>query len=470
MRKSQRTILFWALAAMFCVATPIIILSSQGYVFDWEQKRLVQTGAIFIKSNPISTVVRIGNHVERINPPTEILYTGTLFQSLLPKSYPVEIAAPDYTTFLWKKTLVVNPLVVTKMSHIAIPYAQPTSRATHLSTSTIAFAKQRDANSLIWSSDMRTLFAYDAQNKTSNAFATLNAVASSSQSDRMQNVLFSKNGDNAFIRTRETVLIAARGKIFDGRTYLAPFMASTTLTLSDITFRWHANQNNMLILMTRQGGYAFDTNTQAYIHFTAKPIRDISENKTGNYFVDASGTVYEYNPVRSRSERIITLLPVEHASQYTWTMQEAADNQLVVHAANGPLSLVDTARRTSQRIANRVAAFAISHDETKILYATPDELSVFFTKEVYDDVKYHAYESFRVAPLAKTTRMLAFMNNSWSAAVFQQDALTIIEIDPRGPNNQWNITTRAIPFPVSCSDNACAWLTANDYVHMPLFP
>jgi len=469
MKKSHRTLLFWILAALFCIGTPIVVLMSQGYAFDWKHYQWVQTGAIFLKSRPSATVIRIGNIVQRVKPAAEILYTGTLFQSLIPTPYFVEVAAPNTTTFLWQKTLPVQPLTVTKATRIAIPYSQPRTDAVQLSTTTINFVQPRDAQSFAWSSDLKTLFIYDQTNATSQRAIDLSEMASSSISDKIRSALFSKDKDTLLVRTNETVLIKTKTEIINGKSYFADFLRQTGLMLSSIRFRWHANQNNILILMTSQGGYAFDFQTQRYTHFTEKPIIEISETKTGNYFLDENGIIYSFDPSKQLSEKRIAILPIAHPGQYAWSLYELDNNRLVAFAKNGPLSVLDTINGSSLRITNSALDVAITANETKMAYATGSNLYVYFLEQMYDDVKYEQGQSFYIAPLTQQAYKIFFANDDWSVIALFAKTIVLAEIDSRQPANHWTIPTD-ISFPLTCGNSSCSWVQTGRLVRAVLFP
>src|SRR3989338_1548352 len=87
MTSRTRKILFFTFLLLFAVGTPLIILYSQGYYFDFDKKTFSKTGAIFLKTNPVKA--------EKDG-----------FQS-------------------WQKTLKVEPGLVTEAKHVLLVPLEP---------------------------------------------------------------------------------------------------------------------------------------------------------------------------------------------------------------------------------------------------------------------------------------------------------------------------------------------------------
>lgn len=115
MTKRRRTILFLLLVMVFFLATPTVVLYSQGYRLDIDQKRITQTGAFYLKVKPNSVHVRInGETVQK----TDFLFGSTLTKNFLPKTYTVEISKEGYYT--WEKTLEIRAQQVTEAKHVIL--------------------------------------------------------------------------------------------------------------------------------------------------------------------------------------------------------------------------------------------------------------------------------------------------------------------------------------------------------------
>ncbi len=96
------------MVAIFIIVTPPTIMYAMGYSLDWESKKIVQTGGIFLKSIPSGAQILVDGKDRGT--------TNQLISRLTPKNYSVTVAKPGY--FLWQKKLEVAPRNVTEARNI----------------------------------------------------------------------------------------------------------------------------------------------------------------------------------------------------------------------------------------------------------------------------------------------------------------------------------------------------------------
>jgi len=102
---------------LFILVAPLVILHAQGYRFDFETKRIVQTGAFYFKVSPAGAEIYINNEFKK---KTSFFFDSALIESLLPKKYKIEIKKDEYST--WTKTLEIKEKeVVTAKNIILFP-------------------------------------------------------------------------------------------------------------------------------------------------------------------------------------------------------------------------------------------------------------------------------------------------------------------------------------------------------------
>lgn len=115
MGKKIRFIILIVCVVLFFVITPIIIGYSLGYRIDFEQKKIVATGGIYIRALPSPADVYIDSKlVEKTN----IITNSAFTQNLFPKSHVVLIKKDGY--YDYQKTLEVKEKEVTKLEHITL--------------------------------------------------------------------------------------------------------------------------------------------------------------------------------------------------------------------------------------------------------------------------------------------------------------------------------------------------------------
>ncbi len=115
MTKKTRLIIVLSCAGLFLIITPIIIFYSLGYRFDFETKKIVATGGIYIKASPLGTDVIVDSSADK---KTGIFSTYVFVQNLLPKKHSVLIKKDGY--FDYVKTLDVKENEVTKLENVTL--------------------------------------------------------------------------------------------------------------------------------------------------------------------------------------------------------------------------------------------------------------------------------------------------------------------------------------------------------------
>lgn len=115
MTSQTRKILFFTFLLLFAVGTPLIILYSQGYYFDFDKKAFIKTGAIFLKTNPVKAKIFINGKFEK---ESGWLSGDFLIKNLKVKEYAVKAERDGFQS--WQKTLKVEPGLVTEAKHILL--------------------------------------------------------------------------------------------------------------------------------------------------------------------------------------------------------------------------------------------------------------------------------------------------------------------------------------------------------------
>jgi len=115
MSKRTRTILFIICVVIFALATPVVVFYSQGYRFDFETKKIVQTGAFYFKVSPRNAEIYLNNKPKA---KTSIFTNSALIENLVPKTYGVEIKKQGYYT--WQKNLEVKERQVTEAKNVVL--------------------------------------------------------------------------------------------------------------------------------------------------------------------------------------------------------------------------------------------------------------------------------------------------------------------------------------------------------------
>ena len=115
MTKKTRKILFSIFIIMFVFIAPTLIFYFQGYRFDFENKKLTQTGGLFLKTTPKQTQIYLdGKFIKK----TDFFFGSAFIENLLPKKYKVTVKKQGYWD--WEKGLEIKEKEVTEAKNIIL--------------------------------------------------------------------------------------------------------------------------------------------------------------------------------------------------------------------------------------------------------------------------------------------------------------------------------------------------------------
>lgn len=115
MTKKTRMILFLICLFLFLLIAPTAIFYSQGYRFDFETKKITQTGGLFLKVIPKQVEIFIDGKLRK---KTDFFFGSALIENLLPKKYKIQIKKEGY--YPWEKNLEIKEKEVTEAKNIVL--------------------------------------------------------------------------------------------------------------------------------------------------------------------------------------------------------------------------------------------------------------------------------------------------------------------------------------------------------------
>lgn len=115
MTKKKRKILFLIFLFLFLLVAPLAILYSQGYRFDFENRKLTQTGGLFLMAVPKGVEIYIDNKLVK---KTSFFFGSALIENLLPKKHKIEVKKEGYLS--WQKNLEIKEKEVTEVKNLVL--------------------------------------------------------------------------------------------------------------------------------------------------------------------------------------------------------------------------------------------------------------------------------------------------------------------------------------------------------------
>lgn len=253
MNKKSRTILFTTLFIIFLMISPIIILYSQGYRFDFQKWQLLKTGGVYIKTSLPAADIYIDNKYK--NKTGQLLSYDFLAQNLLPQTHTVRVEKSGYLP--WEKNLLVKEKIVTQAYVVLFP---ENINFTKLEEDIKKIYSFDDPKKIILQDNKNQLFFYDLGQKNL-ILGTGNKIL-----DKILDITMSKDASRIILKASEK----STGKI---KFYLLP-TDKETLTLVSLknldkaTSQISFYSNNIIFFTSNQKLYkeALDTQKQTLIN------------------------------------------------------------------------------------------------------------------------------------------------------------------------------------------------------------
>ncbi|MFH1460824.1 MAG: PEGA domain-containing protein [Patescibacteria group bacterium] len=110
MTKRTRRVIMLTAFFVFIIFAPAILCYAWGYSFDWENKRIVLTGGLYLKSIPKDAQIYLNDKPKQKSP--------AFIKRLAPKEYQIKLVKDGY--YPWQKNLKVESKLVTEARNILL--------------------------------------------------------------------------------------------------------------------------------------------------------------------------------------------------------------------------------------------------------------------------------------------------------------------------------------------------------------
>ncbi|MEW5805262.1 MAG: hypothetical protein AB1721_00830 [Patescibacteria group bacterium] len=464
MTLKQRQRLLVLLGLVFAIAAPIIILFSQGYLFDFKKFKFVQAGGIFIKSLPEEALIIIkpesGLKEKRIIAKKPVLISsGTLIKNLLPQNYQIEVSPLNNQNLIWQKQMIVEPLIASKATRIVFPIINPEIKTQTLATSTIQLIAQPENNlkTIFFADSEKQIWSYSPENKEPKLWLDLKTIASLSAQEKISRISPSANGKNLLVETSTEKLIILENQTLLGSSYFQVFLKNTKTKLNQLNLVWDKNNDDGLIALSSPAAYFFNLKTGEYWQITSGEIIGLSPG----YYLAEDRTVYPLDQL-DKEKKILTISK-ELTLDGFYQIYPLKNNSFLFWEKSGPIILIqpdkDNPGLNSEKVISKKAdLLIINNDQTKIAFSESRKLFVYFLDNVFDDLLYQTDELLFLKELSQEPEALYFANHNWHLISAAKDSLTITEIDKREPINSYKIELAGLKKPLFFENNVFYWL------------
>lgn len=468
MTRRYKIILFWSIVVLFLISAPVLIFYTQGYKYDWQNKKIVQTGGLFVKISPASAKIYID---KKISGKTNFIFSSAFINGLVPGEYEIRIEKPGFHP--WQKSLKIEEQQVTEGKYIQLFPREPDF--SFLFSGITNFYPSPDQETLITKKQDKDIWQLESYNLSNNSFQTL---ASSTQllkllelkggpTPQLQDITWSNDAKKIILQTR----LKGEKKYF-----IADILTAEVVPLDikgnikNISFNPQNSEEIFFIgdnikkatTTAEEEPQYFNETLFQYRPNQEKPLTHITlpflEEKVIAYYIldnqilwlNKAGFLYkgELRADRVELSEILNLKPLPIVQGANYKIIAPDFTKIFLKQDQSLYFLVPETHFFKQVFAD-LKEYSFSDDGVKLALKNEYEIWILFLKKEEEQPEREKQEKYRLIGLPDEISNLFWLNNHY--LIFKAgDSINIIEIDNRDQPNLIEFTT----FP----DPKIAWL------------
>jgi hypothetical protein len=401
------------MAVVFFAAAPMILFYSEGYRFDFQQKKLLKTGGFYVKTSVPAAEVYIDQ--KYINKTSTFITYDYLAQNLLPKNHDIKIQKTGYHT--WEKTLAVKEKMVAQANVTLFPDSITFSPAEQKVKNAYTFPNQ---NILILAYNDGSLYAYENQQK--------NLILAPKLANTIKISEMQMSPDS-----RTIIVKAIESKTLKQKYYLLSTIKENT-ALAEIKNMDKTTRN---IFFYANNLIYFDQNSKVYRQaLDLQRPTAIINTAVDAFTIDGDNIYYLQKKIITRENLLttfkenISIEPIETNSKYTYGLFAYGGNVFLLENKKNIYWLNDKTK-ILKKIITADSEIKYYPQFDKILFTDGSEVWMFFLND---------YESpffVKANTLIPITKFLNVDNLNWIGGDYfsfidSKGKIEISEIDNRG--------------------------------------
>ncbi len=437
MTSARRKFYFYFLLAVFLIASPAVIIYSQGYALDGKTLSLVKTGGVFVATTPKGVVVRINDRLA-VTTSALPLTQGKLVSRLIPADYAVTIEKSGYR--VWDKKLKVEPQLVTEARNIfLIPEG---SRVQTIET---------EVNDMIMS-DSNAAIAYIKE----NGIAILDVASpkiiplAAQKDERIGKVRF--GADENYLVIESLQKNKSRKYLFDIASQKRTEIIEDDVERYVKIRQYGKGEPKIIALSTANTLYAIDLRSPHEKTVIADNI--VNFEMFGNkaiYATTAPTILYEKDLLSGKTNQIIET-PLEYFDANSRIIRSPAGHIAIIDSDN-TLYLYDGDQFAFKRIADNVMATAFSDDNKKLAWHTKNEIHVYYLKDILIQPKKKVGDTELITRLSRPITGITWFSYDNEHIFFAAEKkIQFIELDGRDHRNVYDVADAAQTIRMSYSN------------------
>lgn len=440
MTKGKRTALFLTLCVLFLIIAPSLIFYSLGYAFDFEKLKIVQTGALFVSTEPGGANIYISG---KLRGSTGTIFKSLLKKKLLPKTYLVELKKDGY--YSWKKNLEIKERFTTEAKDILLLPENPPKQK----------ISENGITSFLVSPDEKKIAYLDSKNQ----FRILNIeskndipVPETEKLEKIEKISWSGNSKNIYFKAQsekktenfiwqeETKNIINIGSIFINSSIYNP-----------VEFNWNPNDSNQIYFSDLQKNENYlgkiSLNEKSISPNIIKNFKNYLVFENGIYFIDkSSGIVFQTDP-EGKSVKQLSISALPDFNEKNGDYKILAFPQIIsIIGNNGNFYVLNQKSQSFEKIGENITNAIISKDSKKLLYYGPNEVWIMFLDNVLIQPFRYKGDKEMIGRFASPIEDACWLPDSEHLLMASKNAIKITELDGRDGRNTIDFLNGAFPY------------------------
>lgn len=429
-----RSFIFWMFTLSFFATAGFLIFYAFGYRYSLERGIFVYSGSITVNSLPKSVNLEVDGETLTANR-YGILNDTIHIAGLMPGEHTLTVSAPGYRP--WSKKVNIQSgrsseywnVILTRTDYpgVTLPNTAGSTRIyPHPDSDLFALAKELDGEA--------SVVVYDRNAQSGREVFARNGTAF--DYDTEENFEWSPSGDKLLLPLIEN----------GERTYYIATIADGTVEkLSDIapgltpsSARWNASGNEELIFLANGALYRFDTTNARVPLLLAESVRAYEITDSYIYIVhEDTGIISRFRNSGSGENQTEITPPVgAELGGYPYVFDVYDEERMALLEKGGAkrlyvYNLAPEKHYGFQEIASGVERFQFSNDGKKLLFASTNEIGVYFTREWDVQPRRAENETLQIARFSDRIANTTWSEDYEHILFTRGNTLKVIELDGR---------------------------------------
>jgi len=414
MKGKIHSLLFFLFLFLFITITPLALLYSEGWRFDFEDHEVIKTGGISLKASPdVRAKVFINGKVKRkLNRWTNSAYLS----GLIPKNYEVELKKEGYHS--WKKNLKVKEGEVVEAKNILL-LSKEKKKKNNIKDKVKNFYFSPDGTEIIYETQDKTLKIYEKEEQ--QATTILSEISTTT------NVKWGPDSERLLLKTKKGYFVFNRNnkKITD---------LKLNSQIKEVYFH-HKDESYLIAVQEKPTKQIIKINYKKEVQKPQKIITNyLAYDIRGNNITWLSPTGHLFqSELDGEIDNTLNNDLISVEKDKTYKILQRGNKTLLLEGNN---LYYLTEEQKIKEIASSVSQAKISPDTQKVMISSDYGISIVYLIKQYSQPHQEKYEKIFLTRYSKPIETISWLDSRHLIFNLRsENNIKITEIDTRGGLN-----------------------------------